>query len=121
MSYHQDWLMKQIEAITAMLKFVISGKKEHAVIVDIEAPTTSGDDALYLQLQALVRQGRICEAEDTLFEAMEEPDSRVLDAARRFYEDLNRLSDGTLKECNFSREEVLEGLQNVCEAFGIPI
>lgn len=121
MSYHQDWLMQQIEAITATLKYVISGKKEHIVAEDIQAPTPMGDDGLYLQLQALVRQGNICEAEDLLYELMEEPDSRVLDAARRFYEDLNRLSDETLRQCNFSREEILEGLQNVCGQFGIPI
>ena len=121
MSYHQDWLMQQIEAITATLKYVLFGKKEHIVTMDIEAPSTTGDDALYLQLQTLVRQGEICQAEDLLFEAMEDPDSQVLDAARRFYDDLNRLSDETLKECNFSRQEILEGLQTVCEQFGIPM
>ena len=121
MSYHQDWLMQQIEAITATLKYVISGKREHVVAEDIQAPTPLGEDGLYLQLQALVSQGNICEAEDLLYEILEEPDSRTLETARRFYEDLNRLSDETLKECNFSREEILEGLQNLCEQFGIPI
>ncbi len=121
MSYHQDWLIRQIEAITATLKFVLSGKKTHMVTVDIEAPHSTGDDPLYLQLQALVRQGQICRAEDLLFEAMESPDSMVLDAAQRFYDDLNRLSDDTLKAHNFSRDEILEGLQTVCQQFGIPI
>lgn len=121
MSYHQDWLMQQIEAITATLKYVISGKGEHILQEEIKAPTPMGEDGLYIQLQALVRQGHICEAEDLLYEHLEEPDSRTFETARRFYEDLNRLSDETLREGNFSREEILEGLQNLCDQFGIPI
>ena len=121
MSYHQDWLMQQIEAITATLKYVISGKREHIVTEEIKAPTPMGEDGLYLQLQALVRRGDICEAEDLLYEYLEEPDSRTFETARRFYEDLNHLSDEVLKEGNFSREEILEGLQNLCQQFGVPM
>ena len=120
MSYHYDWLMRQIESITAMLRYVISGEKTHLVTVDIEAPTTAGENELYLLLQSLVRQGKICEAENRLFETLDEPGWQVLDAAQRFYEDLNRLSDEALCDCNFSREEILEGLQEVCSRFGIP-
>lgn len=120
MSYHYDFLMRQIESLTAMLRYIVSGEKTHIATVDIEAPTTGGENELYLQLQALVRQERICEAENLLFEAMEEPGHQVLDAAQRFYADLNRLSDDTLQRCNFSRDEILEGLQTVCEQFGIP-
>ena len=34
--------------------------------------------------------------------------------------DLNALSDETLEAQGFSREEILEGLQHVCDIFGIP-
>lgn len=121
MSYHYDWLMRQIEAITAMLKYVVSGERTHAVTIDIEAPTTGGDDPLYLQLQALVQRGDICQAENLLYEALEDTGVQALDTARRFYEDLNRLSDETLESNNFSREEILEGLQEACRLCGIPL
>ena len=120
MSYHQDWLMRQIEAISAMLGYILTGKTPSTVTVEEDQLTHSGDNELYLLLQTLVRQGQICKAEDLLFEAMETPDSGVLDAATRFYSDLNRLSDETLREANFSREEIFEGLQEVCRVFGIP-
>lgn len=113
--------MRQIEAISAMLGYVLTGKKSSVFTVEEDRPTNSGDNELYLQLQALVRQGQICQAENLLYEAMEYPDSTVLDAAKRFYDDLSRLSDGTLRDANFSREEILEGLQEVCRVFGIPI
>lgn len=121
MSYHQDWLIRQIEAISAMLGFVLTGKKASTITIEEVQLTHSGDNELYLQLQALIRQGQICKAEDLLFEAMESPDSAVLDAATRFYDDLNRLSDETLRSANFSREEIYEGLQEVCHVFGIPM
>lgn len=120
MAYHQDWLMRQIEAISAMLGYILTGKAASTVTVDEEQLTHSGDNDLYLQLQALVRQGQICKAEDLLYEAMDTPDNAVLDAATRFYDDLNRLSDETLRDANFSREEIYEGLQEVCRVFGIP-
>lgn len=120
MSYHQDWLMRQIEAISAMLGFIMTGKKASTVTVEEDHLTHSGDNELYLQLQMLVRQGQICKAEDLLYEAMDTPDSTVLDAATRFYDDLNRLSDETLRDANFSREEIYEGLQEICRVFGIP-
>lgn len=120
MSYHQDWLMQQIEAISTMLGYILFGKTSTKVTVEPTPVSHSGDNELYLRLQAMVRQGQICKAEDMLFAALETPDNGVLDAAKRFYDDLNRLSDETLQDANFSREEILEGLQAVCRVFGIP-
>lgn len=120
MSYHYDWIMRQIEAIGAMLRYILSGEKTHLVTFDAQDVTSSGGNELYLQLCAMVRQGQICQAEDLLFEALEEPGRQVLDAAMRFYEDLNSFSDDALKAANFSRGEILDGLRHVCEVFGIP-
>lgn len=121
MSYHQDWLMRQVEAISTMLGYILFGKASTKVTVEPTAVTHSGGDELYLMLQALVRQGQICKAEDLLCEALETPSDEVLRAAKRFYDDLNRLSDQTLREANFSREEIYEGLQEVCRVFEIPL
>lgn len=121
MSYHQDWLMQQIEVISTMLGYILFGKASTKVTVEPTQVTHSGGNELYLMLQALVRQGQICQAENLLFEAMETPNEGVLDAAKRFYDDLNRLSDEALREADFSREEIYEGLQEVCRTFGIPI
>ena len=121
MSYHQDWLMRQIEAITAMLAYILSGRRVSPVTVEAQDETHSGENELYLRLQALVRQEKICEAENLLYEAMEEPSRQVLDAATRFYADLNQFSDETPEKCNFSRAEIMDGLADVCKTFCIPI
>lgn len=120
MSYHQDWLMRQIESITVMLRWLMTGEKTHLLTFAEEEDTSSGTNELYLQLQLLVRQGKICQAEDLLFEAMEEPCRQTYEAAVQFYEDLNDFSDSALLEANFSREEIYEGLQEVCRVFGLP-
>ena len=121
MSYHYDWLMRQIEIIAATLAYILSKKKTHIAAAYETSALPSGENELYLQLAALVRQGKVCQAEDLLFEALEEPGHLVLDAALRFYQDLNALSDEDLRAANFSREEIWEGLQHVCQVFGIPV
>ena len=120
MSYHCDWLKRQIEIIAAMLAYILANKKNSIRSVEEAQAVPSGENELYLLLSALVRQGKLCQAEDLLFEALEDPGQMVLDAALRFYSDLNALSDEALEAQGFSREEILEGLQHVCDVFGIP-
>lgn len=55
MSYHQDWLMRQIESITTMLHWLLTGEKTHLLAFDTEDVTNAGTNELYLQLQLLVR------------------------------------------------------------------
>lgn len=121
MSYHQDWLMRQIEAISATLAYILTGKKPKQVTVEENQKTLSDTNQLYRQLLALVAEGKICEAENLLFAAMEEANPEVPDAAVGFYTDINRLSDEELEARNFSREEIKEGLQAVCRHYGLDV
>jgi len=121
MSYHQDWLMRQIEAISTMLAYLLSGKVPSHILITEQEATTGEENLLLLQLQALTHQNRVCEAENLLFEALEEPSRQVLDAANWFYSHLNGWTDQQLTQCDFSREEIMSGLQEVCKVFGIPI
>ena len=121
MSYHYDWVTRQIEILGIMLRYILTGEKTHLLQADIPDVTSASGNELYLQLTALVRQGQICQAENLLFDNLEEPGRQVLEAAVWFYEDLSRFSDETLHLANFSREEILEGMQYVCRVFGLPI
>ncbi len=121
MSYHQDWLMRQIEAISAMLAYMLTGKKarkepSEAVIFD-----TGAGNLLSERLRVLVGEQKICEGEDLLFAAMEEDDPEAAEAAVQFYSDINKLSDSELAAANFSREEIKEGLEAVCRYYGLNI
>lgn len=121
MSYHQDWLMRQIEAIAATLALLVSGKKPDRTVVAQQEHTASGTNQLAIRLRALTVQGKICEAEDALFAAMEDADPEVPEAAVLFYREIARLSDTELEQANFSREEILEGLQAVCAHYGLDV
>jgi len=121
MSYHQDWLMRQIEAISATLAFMLTGKKPKPLTLEVAQKTLSDTNRLYRQLLALVAVGNICDAENLLFSAMEDADPEVPDAAVGFYTDINRLSDADLEAQNFSREEIKDGLQAVCLHYGLNI
>ena len=69
-------------------------------------------------VEALVRAERFCEAENLLYAAVEEGEPEALTAGLRFYSDLNALPDETLVRCNFPRDEILSGLQELCAACG---
>lgn len=121
MSYHQDWIMRQIEILCTTLGHILFNRNPGTVQLEQLPEGQPEINLLYLQLRTLVEKGQICEAENLLYEAMEDPDRSVLEAALGFYEDLNRLSDPQLEEANFSREEVLSGLQEICTVLGIQL
>ena len=121
MSYHHDWLMRQIETIAAMLAYMLTGKKPKMVSTEEDQRNSTDSVLLYEKLKELVTQGKFCEGENLLFAAMEEGDPEVPSAAVRFYMDLNQLSDAQLEEGNFSREEILDGLKAVCSHYGLDL
>ena len=121
MAYHQDWLMRQIEAISVMLAYLLSGNAPAIVTLEEQEETAGKIDPLLSRLQALVADKQVCEAENLLYETLEHPSRAVLDAANWFYAHLNTWSDQELSACNFSREEIMSGLQEVCSCFGIPV
>ena len=119
MSYQQDWLMRQIEAITAALIYLLFEQKEHVAQISLEEHTSSDENSLYRLLRTLTDQGKVCEAENELYEAMDMDHPEVLEAGIRFYADLNRFSDSELENCNFSRDEVSSGLQELCRRYDL--
>ncbi len=121
MTYHQDWLMRQIEAISATLAYMLTGKKPSKQVSDALVFAAGSGNTLAAKLRELVQQHRICEGEDLLFAAMEENDPEAAEAAVQFYADANTLSDGELEQANFSRTEIKEGLEAVCAHYGLNI
>ncbi len=120
MSYHQDWLLRQIEAISATLAYLLTGRKSHPVDVVEFEEGLAATNALYVRLRMLLHDGDICGAEDLLFQAIDENDPDAPEAAIQFYKDLNKLDDRTLESANFSRQEILDGLRHIGQVYGIP-
>ena len=116
----QDWLMRQIEVLAVAVAQLVFGKG--GVEYDLkEEDGQTRSDGVERALAELIEQDRLGEAEDLLFAGMDRVDLAGLARALDFYQTANRLSDETLGRQGFTRQELLEGLREAVERYGIDI
>ncbi len=118
MFYEQDWVMKQIRLLARFVARAVF-KKDTAEYKELIEESLAGTDILHRELMIFLEEGKICEAENYLFENIDSADKKYLALVLDFYEKLNLLSDEELEKAEFSREEVKEGLNNALELFGL--
>ncbi|MBD5158148.1 MAG: hypothetical protein HDT13_11025 [Butyrivibrio sp.] len=76
----------------------------------------SAQDGLYYQLTALIDKGKINEAEDIMYERLNPEFNDDYYTMLCLYDYMNGLEDGFLRENNFSREEILDGIKEITHA-----
>lgn len=118
--YEKDYVMRLIHGIAQMLAYLWFGKKE------TELPTVMGqecrEDGDYLK--RLIDAGQINAAEDKLFELLE---TAVWDEKQKaalvisFYDYLNLKNDEFLAAADFSRDEIVSGLEDALGRLGMEI
>lgn len=116
MAYENDYIMRTIREMLRVIAKLL-GK----TTVTYELPSEENDteeDALYRRLIGMADAGEINEAENMLFEALEENGEAVGGAALAFYEHLNDMDADFLDEHDYSREEVSLGIKNVARVLG---
>ncbi len=114
--YHQDWLMRQIDMIILFLIRFLSGEdrsKEEFTLVQ------TNTNELYARLRELLDRDQICEAENLLYDWADGTDYTAFHAALQFYQDINEYSEQRLEACNFSRQEILDGLWEICGRYQV--
>lgn len=116
--FEEDWVMRQVKNIIRFLTLTVL-KKESPRYEPLEADSEAG--ALREELDRLIGEGKLCEAEDRLFDRMDTGDRRYLELAVDFYEKLNRLDNSALRRGGFSREEIEKGLRDAARAFGVTV
>ena len=72
-------------------------------------------------LLGLVAQDRINEAEDYLFEHLDETNREHFEIVLDFFSTINRYDSYHLSECGFTRGEIEEGLWDAAELFGLEL
>lgn len=119
--FENDYIMKQIELSAKFLAKLIFGKESPEYKLQYEETgNETPADLLHLTLRRMVADGQINEAENLLYEQIEkEQTADNLEVAIDFYDSLSRLDEETLDECDFSRIEILEGLENIKRIYGI--
>ena len=118
--YEEDWFMRQIKLMTAAIAKIAFGKDLALYEIQGEAGQTE-TDKLHLYLLRLVDNGKINEAEDLLFQSLNPANYDTLLLALDFYQRLNALPNDELERMNFSRQEILDGLQEVKTLYGLDV
>ena len=119
MHFHEDWLMRQIEAMVSAIISVIFHKSPKSEDIGVETKISDTvDPGRRDTIIAFLQKGEICEAENWLYENMNEDDSSWLNTAVYFYSEINKLSDEYLAAHDFSREEIEYGLSEICGLYG---
>ena len=120
MFMQQDWLMRQIEIMTMAIAQLLFGKdsKENGLKEELKQEQST---ELKQRLDALLKEGRLGEAEDLLFFELDETDKSILAVAIDFYQQANTMSDDELNRQGFTRSELWEGLGEVVERYGVLI
>ena len=118
--YEQDWIMRQIQMLVRFIAKLIYGKDtvEYQVTEAAEQGDMSETDLLFYEIERLLADSKICEAEDLLFDRLN-ISKKYLELAVDFYQKINEFSDDDLENANFSREEIQSGLKEIMKIFGL--
>ena len=115
--FEQDYIMRLIkEMVRAVLKMLLGIDTQNPSIEMLE---TQESQQVVGKLMDLVDEGRICEAENQIYEIMEEEGQDGLGIAMMFYSYLNDKSDQFLQDHNFSRDEIVSGLKDALSGCGM--
>lgn len=115
-----DWLLKQINVVSEFLQKLFTDMETSRKLNENEEYQKDSFEFERL-LENLIEEDRINDAENILFEKLETNNLMYATIATRFYEKLKGLSDEKLQKSNYSREEILQGLNDMCDMFGLEI
>lgn len=112
-----DYILRQIRemvhAVMKMLFQVSASELTPEVIEDTDARQ------ILTNLNDLVDNGRIDDAENQLYEMTCEGDRQNLEIGLLFYYHLNSKDDEFLEANNFSREEIMTGIQDLADRYNL--
>ena len=116
MALKQDYILRMIEELINILIKTLKDENK-----DKEEEINSFDvnsDELYLYLKELVDNKKINDAENYLFDKLNVNNKKDFVSGMAFYKYLNEKDDEFLENCDYSREEVLEGMADLSKKYG---
>ena len=121
--YEKDYIMRLIHGIAQVLARLLLGKQmelEGEIASALSKEAAKKDETLKKRIDA----GNINEAEELLFDLLEnEPweDKQKAALVLSFYDHVNEKEDAFLEKANFSREEIIEGLEDAMKTVHMEI
>ena len=113
-------LLKQINVVSEFLQKLFTDMETNRKLNENEQYQKDSFEFERL-LENLIEEDRINDAENILFEKLETNNLMYATIATRFYDKLKGLSDEKLQKSNYSRDEILQGLNDMCDMFGLEI
>jgi hypothetical protein len=114
--FEEDYIIRMVKGATKLAVALFAGKDAVKSDIDIDNDdmTLSEDELLEYVIRKYINEGKINEAENILFEAIESRRTKKnLETALFFYEKLNKWDEDKLHKCNFSKLEIEQGLKDV--------
>ena len=121
--YEKDYIMRLIHGISQVLARLLLGKEmeeEGEVILLREKAARDQND----YLRGMIDAGRVNAAEEKLFDLLETvvwDDREKAALAIAFYDYLNSKDDAFLEAADFSREEIIRGMEDALKAANMEI
>lgn len=121
--YEKDYIMRLIHGIAQVLARLLLGKQmeqEGEIASALSREAAKKDETL----RRMIDEGQINEAEEILFDILENAiweDKQKAALALSFYDHVNEKEDEFLEKANFSREEIIEGLEDAMKAVHMEI
>ena len=113
MGYQDDYVMRTISDLVRAIARLVLGKSD----IDYDLPEDEDKytdlDRVYKRLKDLVDEGNINDAENLLTDELDTDSLDCLEMALTFYMYLNQLKDEELYTANYSREEIVDGINSV--------
>ena len=118
MAYENDVIMRQVRDMARMLAKILFGKDTPTYELEQNEIQTSSDD-LYSRLIAMVKQGKINQAENVLYDELDRDEDSTIEVALGFYDYLNEMPTEFLAMNEYSREEINEGIKALADRKGL--
>ena len=119
MGYQDDYVMRTISDLVRAIARLDLKKND----IDYDLPEDESRytdlDRTYRRLKDAADAGDINGAENLLSDALDPDSLECLEMALTFYMYLNHFNDDYLYTANYSREEIVDGINSVCAEYGI--
>ena len=121
--YEKDYIMRMIHGYARVLaKILFNRELEDEVVFTGEMDEAGREKDDYLK--RMVDEGRVNEAEEKLFDllnALSWESKQKAALVLSFYDHLNEKDDDFLQKANFSRDEIMSGMEDGMKAIGMEI
>ena len=121
--FEKDYIMRLIHGVSRMLSWMIFGKniaEEEELVSLMEKTCRENHD----YLRQMIDSGQINQAEEKLFDLIETvawDDRQIAALVLSFYDYLNSRDDDFLARSDFSRDEIISGLEDAMKMMNMEI